>query len=46
MLQDVENQQETEIEAINGEFVRIALDNNIDATYNSLAVSKVKQITN
>ena len=46
MLQDVENQQETEIEAINGEFVRIALDNNLDATYNSLAVSKVKQITN
>ena len=45
MLQDVENQQETEIEAINGEFIRIASDNNIDATYNSLAVSKVKQIT-
>ena len=45
MLQDVENQQETEIEAINGEFIRIASNNNIDATYNSLAVSKVKQIT-
>ena len=46
MLQDVENKQETEIEAINGEFVRIASDNNLDATHNSLAVSKVKQITN
>ena len=46
MLQDIENNQHTEIDAINGEFVRIALANNLDSRYNALAITKVKDITN
>tara|TARA_B110000438_G_scaffold100918_1_gene99787 strand:- start:4176 stop:5060 length:885 start_codon:yes stop_codon:yes gene_type:complete len=46
MLQDIENNQHTEIDAINGEFVRIASANNLDSRYNTLAISKVKDITN
>jgi 2-dehydropantoate 2-reductase len=45
MLQDIENHQETEIDAINGEFVRIASTNALDARYNTLAITKVKEIT-
>jgi|TARA_B110000263_G_C15265026_1_gene490690 2-dehydropantoate 2-reductase len=45
MLQDIENHQETEIDAINGEFIRIASTINIDAKYNILAIDKVKEIT-
>jgi len=46
MLQDIENNQHTEIDAINGEFVRIASANNLDSSYNALAITKVKDITN
>jgi len=46
MLQDIENNQHTEIDAINGEFVRIASANNLDSRYNTLAITKVKDITN
>ena len=46
MLQDIENNQHTEIDAINGEFVRIASANNLDSRYNTLAIAKVKDITN
>jgi 2-dehydropantoate 2-reductase len=44
MLQDIENQQKTEIDAINGEFVRIAIANNLDAKYNKLAIAQIKKI--
>jgi len=46
MLQDIENNQHTEIDAINGEFVRIASANNLDSRYNALAITKVKDMTN
>ena len=46
MLQDIENLQETEIDAINGEFVRIASTHNLDSRHNALAITKVKEITN
>jgi 2-dehydropantoate 2-reductase len=46
MLQDIENLQETEIDAINGEFVRIASNHNLDSRHNALAITKVKEITN
>ena len=44
MLQDIENQQKTEIDAINGEFVRIAETNKLDAKYNKLAITKIKKL--
>jgi len=44
MLQDIENQQKTEIDAINGEFVRIAKANNLDAKNNKLAILKIKKL--
>ena len=44
MLQDIENQQKTEIDAINGEFVRIAIANNLDAKHNKLAIAQIKKI--
>ena len=44
MLQDIENQQKTEIDAINGEFVRIAETNKLEAKYNKLAIVKIKKL--
>ena len=45
MLQDIENQQRTEIDAINGEFVRIAMANDLDAKHNKSAIAKIKKLT-
>ena len=46
MLQDLENGRQTEIDAINGEIVRIADSNGLDATYNKEIIEKIKSVSN
>ena len=46
MLQDLENGRQTEIDAINGEIVRIADCNGLDAIYNKEFIEKIKSISN
>ena len=46
MLQDLENGRQTEIDAINGEIVRIADSNGLDAIYNKEFIEKIKSISN
>ena len=45
MLQDLENGRQTEIDAINGEIVRIADSNGLDAIYNKEFIEKIKSIS-
>ena len=45
MLQDLENGKRTEIDAINGEIIRIAEANNIDCKKNKEYFDKIKAIT-
>ena len=45
MLQDLENGKRTEIDAINGEIIRIAKANNIDCKKNKEYLDKIKTIT-
>ena len=44
MLQDLENKQQTEIDAINGELIRIGKNLSINTTYNQQFFSKIKMI--
>jgi len=46
MLQDLENGRQTEIDAINGEIVRIADNNGLDAIYNKEFIKKIKSVSN
>ena len=46
MLQDLENGRQTEIDAINGEIVRIAESNGLDASYNKEFIKKIKSVSN
>ena len=46
MLQDLENGRQTEIDAINGEIVRIADSNGLDAIYNKEFIEKIKSVSN
>ena len=46
MLQDLENGNRTEIDAINGEIIRMAEANNINCRYNQEYVDKIDSITN
>ena len=46
MLQDLENGRQTEIDAINGEIVRIADSNGLDAIYNKEFIKKIKSVSN
>ena len=46
MLQDLENGRQTEIDAINGEIVRIAEINGLDASYNKEFIKKIKSVSN
>ena len=45
MLQDLENGRQTEIDAINGEIVRIADCNGLDAIYNKEFIEKIKSVS-
>ena len=45
MLQDLENGRQTEIDAINGEIVRIAESNGLDAIYNKEFIEKIKSVS-
>ena len=45
MLQDLENGKRTEIDAINGEIMRIAKANNIECKMNTYYLDKIKAIT-
>ncbi len=45
MLQDLENNQETEIDAINGELIRIARKLSIKCNYNKQVVSEISKIS-
>jgi ketopantoate reductase len=46
MLQGLENGRQTEIDAINGEIVRIADCNGLDAIYNKEFIKKIKSVSN
>ena len=46
MLQDLENGRQTEIDAINGEIVRIADCNGLNAIYNKEFIEKIKSVSN
>ena len=46
MLQDLENGRQTEIDAINGEIVRIADSNGLDAIHNKEFIEKIKSVSN
>jgi len=45
MLQDIENRNRTEIDAINGEIIRIAEANNLNCKKNKEYLNKIKAIT-
>ena len=45
MLQDIENKQETEICAINGELIKIAKKLSIDSTYNQQVFSDIENLS-
>ena len=45
MLQDLENNRETEIDAINGELVRIARKLSVKCNYNKQVVSEISKIS-
>ena len=45
MLQDLENCQKTEIDAINGEIIRIAKKLSIIPTYNKQVVSEIERLS-
>ena len=45
MLQDLENNQETEINAINGELIRIARKLSVKCNYNKQVVSEISKIS-
>jgi 2-dehydropantoate 2-reductase len=45
MLQDIENNQMTEIEAINGEIIRIADRNGIPVPYNKKIITEIKNLS-
>ena len=45
MLQDLENNQKTEINAINGELVRIARKLSVKCNYNKQVVSEISKIS-
>ena len=46
MLQDLENGNQTEIDALNGEIIRIANDNGLDASYNKEIMEKIISVSN
>ena len=46
MLQDLENGNQTEIDALNGEIIRIANDNGLDAPYNKEIMEKIISVSN
>ncbi|MED6306355.1 MAG: 2-dehydropantoate 2-reductase [Candidatus Thermoplasmatota archaeon] len=46
MLQDLENGHRTEIDALNGEIIRIADDNRLDASYNKDIMEKIISLSN
>tara|TARA_B100000586_G_C20077311_1_gene413680 strand:+ start:572 stop:1456 length:885 start_codon:yes stop_codon:yes gene_type:complete len=46
MLQDLENGNQTEIDALNGEIIRIANDNGLDAPYNKEIMEKITSVSN
>ena len=45
MLQDLENNQQTEIDAINGELIRIAKKLSLKSTYNKQVVAEINKIS-
>ena len=46
MLQDIKNKKQTEIEAINGEIVKLGKTNNIKVPLNQKFLEKIKLISN
>ena len=45
MLQDVENNQQTEISAINGELIQIAKEVSLEAKYNQIVLSEIEKLS-
>jgi ketopantoate reductase len=45
MLQDLENNKQTEIDAINGELIRIAKELSINPIHNQQVFSEIEQLS-